>query len=79
MSPSKVSRLVRTFKDRVEGNGFAFEAFLANSVQLTAAQRRQALAHPDIAKVISYADPVGEQAVRNVLRAGTTAKVVADA
>ena len=67
MSPSKVSRLVRTFKHRVEGNGFPFEAFLVNSVELTAQQRRQALADPDIARVIAYADPTGETAVNNVL------------
>lgn len=67
MSPSKVSRLVRTFKHRVEGNGFPFEAFLVNSVQLTAEQRRKALANPNIARAISYADPTGETAVNNVL------------
>jgi hypothetical protein len=41
MSPSKVTRLVRTFKHRVEANGYPFEAFLINSVQLTAEQRRK--------------------------------------
>lgn len=68
MSPSKVSRLVRTFKQRVEGNGFPFEAFLVNSVQLTAEVRRRALADPDIARFIAYADPTGETAVGNVMR-----------
>jgi hypothetical protein len=52
----------------VESNGLAFEEFLANSVQLTAEQRRRALANPDIARVIAYADPTGEAAVNNVLR-----------
>ncbi|WP_261880078.1 hypothetical protein [Mycobacterium marinum] len=75
MSPSKVSRVVRQFKHRVERNGFPFESFLANSVMLTADQRRRALAHPDIAKAISYADPTGERAVSNVLRAGAVTDV----
>lgn len=68
MSPSRVSRLVRQFKHRVETNGFGFDSFLLNAVQLTADQRRKALAHPDIARVISYSDPTGEAAVNNVLR-----------
>ncbi len=73
MSPSKVSRLVRDFKHRVEHNGFPFEAFLVNSVQLTAEQRQRALANPDIARVISYADPTGETAVNYVMRGGDAA------
>lgn len=70
MSPSKVSRLVRDFKRQVEQNSFPFEAFLVTAVQLTADQRRLALANPDIARVISYADPTGEKAVNRALRAG---------
>jgi hypothetical protein len=68
MSPSWVSRLVRTYKHRVERNGFPFIDFLANAVQLSAEQRRTALQNPDIACVITYADPTGETAVRNVMR-----------
>ena len=68
MSPSKVSRLVREFKHRVEKNGFPFEAFLVNTVQLTEQQRRQVAANPDVARAISYADPTGETAVSNVIR-----------
>jgi hypothetical protein len=68
MSPSKVSRLVREFRHRVEIEGFSFGAFLLNTVQMTAEQRRRALANPEIARVISYADPTGERAVNNVLR-----------
>lgn len=64
MSPSKVSRLVREYKHRVEQNGFSFEAFLVNTVQVTAEQRRRMLANPDIARVIAYADPTGEAVVR---------------
>lgn len=72
MSSSKVSRLVRQFKKRVEGNGFPFEAFLINSIQLTTDQRRKALQQPDIARVISYSDTTGETAVNNVLRSTDT-------
>lgn len=70
MSPSRVSRLVRDYKRRVETNGFPFEAFLANSALLTADQRRRALLNPDIARVVSYSDPTGERAIRNVMRGG---------
>lgn len=68
LSPARVSRLVREYKHRVEAHGFRFEWFLVNTVQLTAKQRAQALANPDIARVITYADPTGELAVNNVLR-----------
>lgn len=70
MSHSKVSRLVRRFRHRVEHNGYAFFDFIANAIQLTEAQRRAALANPDIARCIAYADPTGETAVNNVLAAG---------
>jgi hypothetical protein len=68
MSRSKVSRLVRDYQHRVAQNGFPFFAFLTNAVQLTAEQQRSALLNPDIARVISYADPTGERAVNNVIR-----------
>jgi hypothetical protein len=59
MSQSKLSRLVRTYLVRVDSNGFTFVDFLANTVQLDASTRR---------RIISYADPTGEAAVRNVMR-----------
>lgn len=68
--PHKINRLVLTFARRVQGNGFDFVDFLANAVQLSAEQRRRALADPDVARAIAYADPTGETAVNNVLRAG---------
>jgi hypothetical protein len=68
MSPSKVSRLVRQFETRLESAGADFFDFLANKVQLTTEQRIRALANPDIARVIAYADPTGESAVNNVIR-----------
>jgi len=67
-TPAKVRRMVQTFQQRVERNGFAFFDFLANSVQLDSATRRRALADPDIQRVIAYADPTGETAVRNVMK-----------
>ncbi|MGZ4516402.1 MAG: hypothetical protein ACXVXN_00545 [Mycobacteriaceae bacterium] len=66
--PNKINRLVVTFANRVERNGFAFFDFLANSVQLDSAARRRALANPDVQRVISYADPTGETAVGHVLK-----------
>jgi hypothetical protein len=67
ISPSKVSRLVRRYDARVQQNGWTFIDFLATSVQLSAAQRRQALNDPEMERVISYRDPTGERAVRNVM------------
>lgn len=68
MSPAKVRRLVIAFERRVERNGFSFFEFLANSVALSADERRAALSNPDIARVIAYRDPTGEEAVANVMR-----------
>lgn len=69
MSPSKVSRLVRQYKQRVEANGYSFGEFLANAVVMSADQRRRVMVDPAVARVISYADPTGESAVTNVMRA----------
>lgn len=68
MSPSTVSRLVRDYQHRVAANGFSFFEFLANTVQLSVDQRRDARQNAEVAQVVSYADPVGEQAVHNVMR-----------
>lgn len=73
VGPRKVNRLVQTFQARVERNGFAFFDFLANSVQLDEQRRREALADPEVARAIAYADPTGETAVRNVMAAGRRA------
>jgi hypothetical protein len=66
MSASKVSRLVRTFKRRVEANGHPFEAFLLNSAELTDDERRKALANSEIARRLTYADPTCDLALRNL-------------
>lgn len=68
MGPNKVVRLVRQFRHRVEDNGYAFFDFLANAMRLSDEQRRRALADPEIARVIAYADPTGETAVNHVMR-----------
>jgi hypothetical protein len=68
MGPRRVNRLVQTFQQRVERNGFAFFDFLANTVQLDDERRRQALADPEVGRAISYADPTAETAIRNVTR-----------
>lgn len=66
--PNRINRLCVQFAERVRGNGFDFFDFLANKVALTASQRRDALANPDIQQVIAYADPTGETAVDRVNR-----------
>lgn len=70
VSASKVSRLAREYKRQVEKSGFPFPRFLATAVIESAEQRRIALSHPAVARVISYADPTGEAAVHNVMRGG---------
>lgn len=67
---SKVRRIIRTFTTRVERNGFEFFEFFANALMLDADTRRRALLDPDVARTITYADPTGEAAVRNVMRGG---------
>ena len=69
MGPSKIHRLCCKFVNRVHGNGFDFFDFLANQIELTTEQRRTALANPDVQRVIAYADPTGETAIRNIERA----------
>ena len=68
MSASKVSRLVRNYEAQVAGNGWTFFDFLANRICLDAERRRLLLLNPEVARVISYADPTGETAVNRVLR-----------
>jgi hypothetical protein len=70
MSPSKVKRTVRQFESEAERNGWSLLEFLANKNQLTAEQRRQVFADPDVARVVGYADPTGETAVKRVMRGG---------
>jgi hypothetical protein len=66
-SRSKVSRIVRDYMRHAAGNGYPFEAYLVNALQLSAERRAALTNHPDWARVISYPDETGEDAVRNVL------------
>ncbi len=65
-SGSKTSRVVRTYLYRVQGNGFAFADYVAN--QIVAGEHQRRVVADELRKVVSYADPVGEQAVNRVLR-----------
>jgi hypothetical protein len=68
-SENKLSRMVRRFINFApNAGGAAFFAFLVGEVQLSESQKRMALANPDVARAISYADPTGETAVNNVLK-----------
>jgi hypothetical protein len=68
-SQNKIVRLVLRFIDWApNSSGDIFFSYLASEVQLSEAQKRNALANPDIARAISYADPTGESAVNNVMR-----------
>lgn len=68
-SQNKITRLVLTFLSRApHASGHAFFLYLVSAVQLSVEQQRTALANPDIARVIAYADPTGEAAVNNVLK-----------
>jgi hypothetical protein len=68
MSPSKISRLVRRFAFRVENNGWSFFEFFTNAIRLTADQRRQAIADPDVRVFAYWWDPTGEDAATHVDR-----------
>lgn len=65
-SRSWVSRTVRTYL-RSPLRGLPFGDYLAARLQLSAQQRADMLARSEFARVISYADPTGETAVRNVM------------
>jgi hypothetical protein len=68
MSHSRLVRSVRKFQ-RVGGRGLDFVYYLANVLGLDREQRARLMTDPDVARVIAYADPTGETAVRNVMRA----------
>jgi len=67
-SPKWVQRVIRDYSSTIAGTGFPFGAYLLNRVELNAEQRRAALNDPEVAYLLEYADPVGEQAVRNVIQ-----------
>src|SRR6476620_11690617 len=66
---SKLFRLAINFKAKCPNAGrYLFFQFLAAEAQLSDGQKRAALADPNIARCISYRDPVGEEDVRRVMR-----------
>lgn len=67
MGHSRLCRLVRTYERSVRGNGWAFFDYLATAMAVSAEVRQRAIANPDVARIIAYADPTGEQAVAHVM------------
>jgi hypothetical protein len=68
--PSKINRKFVEFRKRQPGGDLtAFLRFLADSI-LTSAERKRTrwLLDSDNTRVVSYADPTGEHAVKNILR-----------
>lgn len=70
LSPSKVARSCRDYVNLVAGKGVSFGEYLANIVALNADQRRRFDA---VYYRLTYADPTGELASRNVDRERVTA------
>jgi len=70
MGSRKVHRLVRRYVETVARNGWSLFDYIASAISLDAEQRRRAMLHPEVARVIAYVDPTGEAAVRNVMRGG---------
>lgn len=66
-SPSWVSRTVRSFQQHASGR-MRFGTWLVNRLQLNTEQRIALRSNPDIAYLMTYVDPTGETAVRNVMR-----------
>jgi len=68
LGQNKILRLALKFKAYApQGDTPAFLRWFANEVNLNAEQRRRAArVNPEIARVISYADPTGEAAVNNI-------------
>ena len=70
-TPNFINRVVMRYVGRVAHTGFPFAPWLVSQVQLTAEQRRRAATDPQLAYMLSYADPVGETAIHNVLKGRT--------
>lgn len=66
--PNKVNRHVVRYLEQVAPKGVGFFDHTVNVLALSVDRRRGLLADPSLARVISYADPTGETAVRNVLQ-----------
>ena len=66
LSFTKVRRMVQNYERRAQRYGFDFGKFIANQVVMSEHQRR--VVADELRKVTAHVDPVGEQAVSNVLR-----------
>ncbi len=66
MSSAKVRRMVQNYERRAQRYGFDFGKFIANQVVMSEHKRR--VVADELRKVTAHVDPVGEQAVSNVLR-----------
>ncbi len=66
VSPGRVLKLVRTYVRNVQGTGLAFDDYIDTQVTVSEMQRR--VVADELRKVTAYVDPVGERAVRNVLK-----------
>jgi hypothetical protein len=71
LSPSKVSRIVRTYQHRVEENGLPFFAFLTNHLELSDEQQGRVaeLDYLDY-RPFKHPDPIGEHATNRALGTG---------
>jgi len=66
MSASKVRRMVQMYEHQAQRYGFDFGRCIATQVAVSETQRK--VIADELRKVVSYADPVGERAVSNVLK-----------
>lgn len=68
MSANRIVRVVRDYQRCVERNGWVFWDFITTAMQLDLERKAQYESDPDIYRTITYHDPTGEMAVRNVMR-----------
>lgn len=62
-----ISRTVRVYLD-APVQGLPFGSFLAARIELNEYQRRALAERADLRYLLTYADPTGEAAIRNVMR-----------
>jgi len=65
VSPGRVIKLVRTYVRHVQGNGLAFDDYIATQV---ASEMQRRVVADELRRCTAYVDPVGERAVNNVLK-----------
>ncbi len=65
MSWTKVRRMVQNYERRVQRYGFDFDDYIATQV---ASEMQRRVGADELRRVTAYVDPVGEQAVNNVLK-----------